>query len=68
MILDLIVTERPRTAKKVNEVDYGEYPVTAILLISDLLLGLVFSMLWSIAEISEASRHSITWRSEGVKR
>ena len=52
-----------RAANKVNEVTDTENASVRhnMLVISDLLLGLVPSMLWSIEEISEASRQSITW-------
>ena len=52
-----------RAANKVNEVTDTENAAGRdnMLVISDLLLGLVPSMLWSIEEISEASRQSITW-------
>ena len=58
----LIVTDM-RAANKVNEVTDTENAAGRddMLVISDLLLGLVPSMLWSIEEISEASRQSITW-------
>ena len=57
----LIVTDM-RAANKVNEVTDTENAAGRhnMLVISDLLLGLVPSMLWSIEEISEASRQSIT--------
>ena len=57
----LIVTDM-RAANKVNEVTDTENAAGRdnMLVISDLLLGLVPSMLWSIEEISQASRQSIT--------